>query len=416
MQACHSAVNGIYFLVQKSLQASALTESITEGALTRCQEASSGPWRVGVLFSQSGVMAVIEETQLRATLFAIDEINQSGGVNGVELVPTVYDPQSDARTYALCAKRLMVEDGITMIFGCYTSSSRKAVLPVVERLNGLLWYPTLYEGFEYSSNIIYTGAAPNQNSVALCSYIAATYGPRIYFVGSDYVYPRESNRVMRELLRRRGCTVVGESYFDLRAKQSDFRPLMRQIRNAGADVIFSTVVGYSTVYLYQAFAEAGLEARVTPITSLTTTESEVRAMGFDVAAGHITAAPYFQSVGGERNDCFVRRYQARYGQDEPTNMCAEAAYFQIHLFANALARANSMDTDLIKQNVLGSDFDAPQGCISISAATNHTNLWSRVGRAGRSGQFEIVQQSTNPVWADPFLLECGDRASLPEHS
>src|SRR5689334_7067600 len=116
MQACHSAVNGIYFLVQKSLQASALTESITEGALTRCQEASSGPWRVGVLFSQSGVMAVIEETQLRATLFAIDEINQSGGVNGVELVPTVYDPQSDARTYALCAKRLMVEDGITMIF------------------------------------------------------------------------------------------------------------------------------------------------------------------------------------------------------------------------------------------------------------------------------------------------------------
>jgi ABC-type branched-subunit amino acid transport system substrate-binding protein len=416
MQACHSAVNGIYFLVQKSLQASALTESITEGALTRCQEASSGPWRVGVLFSQSGVMAVIEETQLRATLFAIDEINQSGGVNGVELVPTVYDPQSDARTYALCAKRLMVEDGITMIFGCYTSSSRKAVLPVVERLNGLLWYPTLYEGFEYSSNIIYTGAAPNQNSVALCSYIAATYGPRIYFVGSDYVYPRESNRVMRELLRRRGCTVVGESYFDLRAKQSDFRPLMRQIRNAGADVIFSTVVGYSTVYLYQAFAEAGLEARVTPITSLTTTESEVRAMGFDVAAGHITAAPYFQSVGGERNDCFVRRYQARYGQDEPTNMCAEAAYFQIHLFANALARANSMDADLIKQNVLGSDFDAPQGCISISAATNHTNLWSRVGRAGRSGQFEIVQQSTNPVWADPFLLECGDRASLPEHS
>jgi branched-chain amino acid transport system substrate-binding protein len=217
-------------------------------------------------------------------------------------------------------------------------------------------------------------------------------------------------------LRRRGCTVVGESYFDLRAKQSDFRPLMRQIRNAGADVIFSTVVGYSTVYLYQAFAEAGLEARVTPITSLTTTESEVRAMGFDVAAGHITAAPYFQSVGGERNDCFVRRYQARYGQDEPTNMCAEAAYFQIHLFANALARANSMDADLIKQNVLGSDFDAPQGCISISAATNHTNLWSRVGRAGRSGQFEIVQQSTNPVWADPFLLECGDRASLPEHS
>ena len=143
---------------------------------------------------------------------------------------------------------------------------------------------------------------------------------------------------MRDLLRARGCTVVGETYLDLRSKRNDFRPVMRQIKNAGADVIFSTVVGDSTVYLYQAFAEAGLDARVTPIASLTTTESEVRAMGFDVAAGHITAAPYFQSVSGERNDTFVKRYKARYGEDEPTNMCAEAAYFQVHLFANALAR------------------------------------------------------------------------------
>ena len=380
--------------------------------MTRFQEAGSGPWRVGVLFSRSGVMAVIEETQLRATLLAIDEINQSGGVNGRELVPVIYDPQSDAQAYALCAKRLMIEDGITMIFGCYTSSSRKAVLPVVERLNGLLWYPTLYEGFEFSSNVIYTGAAPNQNSVALASYLAQTYGSRFYFVGSDYVYPRESNRVMRELLRRRRCTVAGEAYLDLRSKRSDFGPVMRQIKNSGADVIFSTVVGYSTVYLYQAFAEAGLDARVTPIASLTTTESEVRAMGFATAAGHITAAPYFQSVSGERNDHFVKRYKARYGEDEPTNMCAEAAYFQVYLFSNALAQTNSLETDLIKGSVLGSDFDAPQGRISVSAATNHTNLWSRVGRVDRRGQFEIMQQSAMPVWADPFLVGRGDVSAL----
>ena len=210
-------------------------------------------------------MAVIEETQLRATLLALDEINRSGGVNGHEIVPVIYDPQSDAQTYARCARRLMIEDGVTMIFGCYTSSSRKAVLPVVERLNGLLWYPTLYEGFEFSSNIIYTGAAPNQNSVVLCSYLAQTYGTRFFFVGSDYVYPRESNRVMRELLRARGCTVAGETYLDLRSKQNDFRPVMRRIKDSGADVIFSTVVGNSTLYLYRAFAEAGLDARVTPI-------------------------------------------------------------------------------------------------------------------------------------------------------
>ena len=389
-----------------------MAKSIKEEALTRFQEAGSGPWRVGVLFSQSGVMAVIEETQLRATLLAIDEINQSGGVNGRELVPVIYDPQSDAQAYALCAKRLMIEDGITMIFGCYTSSSRKAVLPVVERLNGLLWYPTLYEGFEFSSNVIYTGAAPNQNSVALASYLAQTYGPRFYFVGSDYVYPRESNRVMRELLRRRRCTVAGEAYLDLRSKRNDFGPVMRQIKNSGADVIFSTVVGYSTVYLYQAFVEAGLDVRVTPIASLTTTESEVRAMGFDVAAGHITAAPYFQSVSGERNDHFVKRYKARYGEDEPTNMCAEAAYFQVHLFSNALAQTNSLETDLIKGSVLGSDFDAPQGRISVSAATSHTDLWSRVGRVDRRGQFEIMQQSAMPVWADPFLVGRGDVSAL----
>jgi ABC-type branched-subunit amino acid transport system substrate-binding protein len=375
--------------------------------VTRCPEVAFESWRVGVLFSQSGVMAVIEETQLRATLLAIDEINRSGGINGRELVPVIYDPQSDAQAYALCAKRLMIEDGVNMIFGCYTSSSRKAVLPVVERLNGLLWYPTLYEGFEFSSNVIYTGAAPNQNSVALSSYLSRTYGPRFYFVGSDYVYPRESNRVMRDLLRRRGCTVVGETYLDLRSKRNDFGPVMRQIKNAGADVIFSTVVGYSTIYLYQAFLEAGLDARVTPIASLTTTESEVRAMGFDIAAGHITAAPYFQSVSGERNDSFVKCYKARYGEDEPTNMCAEAAYFQVHLFANALAQTNSLDTDLIKQCVLGSDFDAPQGRVSVSAATSHTNLWSRVGRVDRRGQFEIMQQSEMPVGADPFLVGRG---------
>jgi ABC-type branched-subunit amino acid transport system substrate-binding protein len=375
--------------------------------VTWCPGSNSAPWRVGVLFSQSGVMAVIEETQLRATLLAIDEINQAGGVNGRELVPIMYDPESDTQAYALCAKQLIIEDGVNMLFGCYTSSSRKAVLPVVERLNGLLWYPTLYEGFEFSPNVIYTGAAPNQNSVSLCSYLAQTYGSRFYFVGSNYVYPRESNRVMRDLLRGRGGKVSGETYLDLRAKPADFRPVMREIKNVGADVIFSTVVGYSTVYLYQAFAAAGFDPNMMPIASLTTTESEVRAMGFDVAAGHITAAPYFQTVAGERNERFVRQYKARYGDDEPTNMCAEAAYFQVHLFAQALALTNSMETDRIKEMVLGSDFDAPQGRISVSATTSHTDLWSRVGRIDRAGQFDIVQQSAMPVWADPFMVSRG---------
>src|SRR5690348_13796892 len=368
---------------------------------------TSEPWRVGVLFSSSGFMAVIENTQLRGTLLAIEEINAAGGINGRELVPLIYDPASESAAFGRYAKRLMVEDHVTTIFGCYTSSSRKAVLPVVERLNGLLWYPTLYEGFEFSPNIIYTGAAPNQNSVALCRYLMDHYGPRFYFVGSDYVYPRESNRIMRDVLRNNGGEVVGEVYLNLRAKRRDFQPVIRDISELRPDVIFSTVVGDSTVHLYQSYADAGFDPKVMPIASLTTTEAEVCAMGFDVGEGHITAAPYFQCIGGERNSSFVRRYKKRYGESEPTNMCVEAAYFQVHVFARTLQQTNSMETEILRPMVLGSTFDAPQGPISINPACSHADLWTRIGRVNRRGQFEVLQQSLSPVLADPYLIGYG---------
>ncbi|MGH8432156.1 MAG: transporter substrate-binding domain-containing protein, partial [Solimonas sp.] len=274
---------------------------------------TSAPWRIGVLFSRTGFMSVIEETQLKGTLLAIEEINSAGGVNGREFVPVIYDPGSETAAYGQCAKRLMIEDDVSTIFGCYTSASRKAVLPVVERLNGLLWYPTLYEGFEASPNVIYTGAAPNQNSLALCRFLIDTYGSRFYFIGSDYIYPRESNRVMRELLRANGGSVVGERYLSLRARRQDFLPIIQDLRRVRPDVIFSTVVGDGTVYLYQAYAEAGLDPRQIPIASLTTTEAEIGAMGFDVGEGHITAAPYFQEVAGGTNASFVNRYKKRFG-------------------------------------------------------------------------------------------------------
>ena len=193
---------------------------------------TSEPWRVGVLFSTTGFMAVIEETQLRGTLLAIDEINSGGGIDGREIMPVLYNPASETSAFGHYAKRLMVTDDITTIFGCYTSSSRKAVLPVVERLNGLLWYPTLYEGFEFSPNVIYTGAAPNQNSVALCRFLIANYGLRFYFVGSDYIYPRESNRIMRGIVRSNGGQVAGERYVGL-ARQTGGLPA-GHARNPGA--------------------------------------------------------------------------------------------------------------------------------------------------------------------------------------
>ncbi|ANH04488.1 transporter substrate-binding domain-containing protein [Shinella granuli] len=376
------------------------------GALNRNQR-TSAPWRVGVLFSKTGFMSVIEETQLRGTLIAIDEINDRGGVNGRPIEPIVYDPGSEIRSYGQYAKRLMVEDGVSTIFGCYTSSSRKAVLPVVERLDGLLWYPTLYEGFEFSPNVIYTGATPNQNSVQLCKALMSQFGNRFFFVGSDYVYPRESNRVMRELVRNNGGTVVGERYLRLEADRSEFVPLVREIKEAQPDVIFSTVVGESTTFLYQAYHDLGLNPKTVPIASLTTTEAEIRAMGYDVGEGHYTAASYFQGVETARNNSFVSHYQKRYGGDEPTNMCLEASYFQVNLFARTLEETNSLDTRQLRTFVMGAEFEAPQGSVSINPVWGHADVWTRIGRANRQGQFDIVFESQASVKADPYLIGYG---------
>jgi branched-chain amino acid transport system substrate-binding protein len=367
-------------------------------------ERGEGTWTVGVLFSRTGVTAVIEETQLRGTVMAIEEINAAGGVNGRELVPIVYNPASESRNFARFAERLLTEDGVSTIFGCYTSSSRKAVLPIVERRNGLLWYPTLYEGFEYSPNIIYTGAAPNQNSVELAEFLLETYGRRFYLIGSDYIYPRESNRIFRELLRQRGGVIVAERYLDLRAQPPDFKALMRDVRGLRPDVIFSTVVGEATAYFYQAYAEAGFDPHVMPIASLTTSEAEVKLMGADVGCGHFTAAPYFEAVNTANNRSFVTRYKKRFGDDEPTNLCVEAAYFQVHVFASALAEVNSMDPDILRPVVLGRQFDAPQGRITIDSDSNHTNLWTRLGQVNRTGQFDIIKESMLSVKPDPYLV------------
>lgn len=376
--------------------------------------ATSEPWKVGVLFSRTGFMSVIEDTQLRGTLTAIEEINDNGGVNGRPLQPIIYDPSSESSAFGRYAKRLMVEDGVTAIFGCYTSSSRKAVLPVVERLNGLLWYPTIYEGFEFSRNVIYSGAAPNQNSVELCRFLMEQFGSRFYFIGSNYIYPHETNRIMRELVRHSGGQVVGERYVGLRAGRHDFISILQEIRSLKPDVIFSTVVGDGTVYLYQTYGDFGFDPKTMPIASLTTTEAEIEAMGFDVGEGHITAAPYFQGIGNERDSSFVARYKKRYGDDQSTNMCLEAAYFQVQIFAKALAQVNSLDTDLLRAAVLGSEFDAPQGNISINATCGHADLWTRIGRANKSGHFDILYESTARVWADPYMI--GYSRSVAEHA
>lgn len=367
--------------------------------------ANTDPIKVGVLFSRAGVTSTIEFSQLLGTYFAIREINESGGINGRELVPVHYDPHSNPAQYRSLALKLVTEDRVNAIFGCYMSSTRKAVIPVVERWNRLLLYPTLYEGFEFSSNVIYTGAAPNQNSALLADYMIRHFGARAYLVGSDYIYPYESNRIMSDfILERPGGAKLGERYVKLDATDRDFEPIIEDIRDKRPDFIFSTVVGQATSLLYRAYARAGFQPHAMPIASLTTCEAEVAEMGPQVACGHFTAATYFASIDTPINRDRVARFQEVFGTQVEPNMCWEAAYFQVHMFANAMRLCGSDEIDRLLPCLLGGEYDAPQGRVRIDPANHHTRLYPKVGRVGEDGRFHVVAEAGRGVDPDPYLV------------
>ena len=367
--------------------------------------ANTDPVRVGVLFSRAGTTSRVELSQSLGTFFAVREINEAGGIDGRELVAVHYDPECIPRNYRLLAERLVQEDRINVIFGCYMSSTRKAVMPVVEKWQRLLMYPTLYEGFEFSRNIIYTGAAPNQNSAQLAEYMTRRFGVRVYLVGSDYIYPYESNRIMSDfILERPGGAKLAERYVRLDATERDFLPIARDIKEKQPDFVFSTVVGKGTRMLYQAYADAGLDPLKMPIASLTTCEAEVSEMGTRIAAGHVTAAPYFQAVDTPVNRACLERFRAVYGDEVEPNMCWEAAYFQVHMFARAMQQSGSDEIDRLLPHLLGSEFDAPQGRVRIDPDNHHTRLNPRIGRVGDNGRFAIVAESPVGVDADPYLV------------
>jgi len=364
----------------------------------------SRSWRLGVLFSQTGATAGVERTQLQATLLAIDEINAKGGVLDHPLEPIIYDPASNPKQFKMLAERLLNNDKVRLIFGCYMSSTRKAVLPVVEAHNALLFYPTLYEGFEYSRNCIYTGAAPNQNSVQLARYLFEHYGNRFLLVGSNYVYPYESNRVMTDLVRQAGGKIVNEMYVPLAAREENFARVIKEIGKTAPDVIFSTVVGQSTAALYRAYRAAGFDPVRNPIASLTTSEAEVADMSAEVAEGHITAAPFFETLGTAAARSFTAAYKTRYGEASPVPAAAEAAYFQVHLAAAAIARAGSADPDRVLQELAEIEVAAPQGRVRIDRENNHAYLWPRVARLDARGKFQIVWNPGVRVRPDPYSV------------
>lgn len=362
------------------------------------------PIRIGVLYSRSGVTSGVETTQLQATVLAAEEINRAGGVSGREIELVCLDPQCQPRLYADLAEQLILEHRVRIIVGCYMSSTRKAVIPIVERHNALLFYATPYEGFEYSRNVIYTGAAPNQNTLPLAGFMLTQFGSRVSMIGSDYVCPYESNRVMSDLILERGGEKVDETYLSLDAPWESYLEVAKRIKQRSPDFIFSTVVGEGIPHLYRAFAQVGLDPYRMPIASHMTSEAEIAVMGNDLAQGHITSAAYFQSIDTAENLAALARYQARFGDDQPTNMCWEAAYFQMHLLADAIRRVGAEDPTLLLRVLPGLEFEAPQGRVRIDEHNNHTYLHPLIGRANAQGRFDIIGRAPGRVKADPYVV------------
>lgn len=359
---------------------------------------------IGVLFSQSGPMAVTEKAHLKGILMAVDEINESGGVGGLPLNPIVEDPKSDPITYRELAKKLLTHHQVSVLFGCCASASRKALLPVVERHGALLFYPSFYEGFEYSPNIVYAGAIPNQTVIPLVEYLFRNYGNKFALVGSDYIYPHEINRIVKEfLVESRGVTTA-EFYLPLNASEDLFNLTSEKLIESDSNVILSTVVGNDTAKLYEACHNKGIDPDECPIASLTTSESELSCMSVDSRAGHITALPYFQSIDTNANRDFLCRYKLKYGADDLPCVYSETTYSQVHVLVRALTQINNHSPELLLSAIHGAKFDAPQGCIKIDPDNNHVYLTPRIARSTKKGTFDVVWQAPEPVKPDPYLV------------
>jgi urea ABC transporter urea binding protein len=358
--------------------------------------------KIGILHSLSGTIAIIETSLHNAELLAIEEINAKGGINGKKLQPVVEDPQSLVQVFAEKAKKLLLNDKVTAVLGCYTSASRQSVLPVFEEYNGLLLYPTLYEAQECSKNVFYTGAVPNQQLDDFEPWIVENLGrKKCYMIGSNYIYPKETNREWKALLEKSGAENMGEEYAPL--GHTEFSTVINNIANSGADYVFSTLVGDSIVAFYKQFKQFGFTPEDVPICTPITTEQETAAMGAENAAGHYTSFNYFQSVQTPENKTFVERYQAKYGAKEVTNAVMEAAYFQTYLLAQAIEKSGT-DTDaLIFEGLPGQEFTAPQGPVKIDEKNHHTHLWARIGKARDDGQFDIVWTSKDRIRPDPWV-------------
>jgi len=357
---------------------------------------------VGQLHSATGTMAISETGSIQSERLAIEQINAMGGILGRKIKIVQEDGASDWPTFAEKARKLLVSDKVATVFGCWTSASRKAVLPVFEKENGLLYYPTFYEGLEQSKNVFYTGQEATQQILSSLDWLAREQKARsFYLIGSDYIWPRTSNKIARKHIENvlKG-EVVGEEYYPLGHTQ--FGSLINKIKLKKPDVVFAVVVGGSNVSFYKQLKAAGVTSGKQKLLTISVTEDELLGIGGENAEGFWSCMKYFQSLDNANNKKFVEAFKARYGANAVIGDVTQAAYLGPWLWKMAVEKAGSFDVDKVVAASAGLEFkEAPEGYVKIDP--NH-HLWSktRIAQIRKDGQFDVIFETPELIKPDPF--------------
>ncbi|MBW4537939.1 MAG: urea ABC transporter substrate-binding protein [Myxacorys chilensis ATA2-1-KO14] len=358
--------------------------------------------KVGILHSLSGTMAISEKSVVDAENLAIEEINKAGGVLGKQIEAIIEDGNSDWPTFAEKAKKLIDQDKVATVFGCWTSASRKAVLPVFESKNSLLWYPVQYEGQECSKNVFYTGAAPNQQIEPSVDWLLENKGKEFFLVGSDYVFPRTANTIIKAQLAAKGGNTVGEDYIPLGS--TEVKSVIQKIKQAlpNGGVIYNSLNGDSNVAFFKELQASGLNPDKYPSMSVSIAEEEVKAIGVDYLQGHYAAWNYFQTVNSPASTKFVDAFKAKYGSDRVVNDPMEAAYIMVYLWKQSVEKAGTYeDLEKVKTAAYGQTFDAPEGRITMNP-NHHLSKFVRIGEVGEDSLFKIVYETKEAVKPVPW--------------
>ena len=358
--------------------------------------------KVGVLHSLSGTMALSEVDVKDATLLAIEEINAKGGVLGRQLQFILEDGASDWPTFAEKATKLLKQDEVAVVFGGWTSASRKAMLPVFEGNQGLLFYPVQYEGLETSLNIFYTGATTNQQIVPAVEYLLEEGKDRFFLLGSDYVFPRTSNLIINAQLKAAGLDAVGEEYTPL--GHVEYSTVINKIKGANPDVIFNTLNGDSNVAFFKQLKDAGISAEDIITLSVSVAEVEVVGVGPENMVDHLVAWNYYQTTDTPENSKFVAAFKAKYGENRVTDDPMEAGYFGVYLWAAAVEKAGTTDVDAVREAARNISFQAPEGPVTIDDKNQHVSKTVRIGKVLADGQIVEIWSTDGPVAPDPYLL------------